>query len=133
MMEENSKKIESPLGKLEIPIEGLLKKELQEEIVARIAFLVENLFHLDAELITFVKLVKNDIESNKESPDDLITLYNYLDEMWSVVVANELRDVLLDTLCVVQDQKHELEEIMIELEETINNLVQKQNTHNLDQ
>ena len=126
MMEENSKKIESPLGKLEIPIEGLLKKELQEEIVARIAFLVENLFHLDAELITFVKLVKNDIESNKESPDDLITLYNYLDEMWSVVVANELRDVLLDTLCVVQDQKHELEEIMIELEETINNLVQKQ-------
>ncbi len=126
MMEENSKKIESPLGKLEIPIEGLLKKELQEEIVARIAFLVENLFHLDAELITFVKLVKNDIESNKESPDDLITLYNYLDEMWSVVVTNELRDVLLDTLCVVQDQKHELEEIMIELEETINNLVQKQ-------
>lgn len=126
MMEENSKKIESPLGKLEIPIEGLLKKELQEEIVARIAFLVENLFHLDDELIAFVKLVKNDIESNKESPDALITLYNYLDEMWSVVVANELRDVLLDTLCVVQDQKHELEEIMIELEETIDNLVQKQ-------
>jgi hypothetical protein len=126
MMEENSKKIESPLGKLEIPIEGLLKNELQEEIVARIAFLVENLFHLDAELITFVKLVKNNIKSNKESPDDLITLYNYLDEMWSVVVTNELRDVLLDTLCVVQDQKHELEEIMIELEETINNLVQKQ-------
>lgn len=126
MMEENSKKIESPLGKLEIPTEGLLKKELQEEIVARIAFLVENLFHLDDELIAFVKLVKNDIESNKESPDALITLYNYLDEMWSVVVANELRDVLLDTLCVVQDQKHELEEIMIELEETIDNLVQKQ-------
>jgi hypothetical protein len=126
IMEEKSEKIESPLGKLEVPTDGLLKKELQEEIVARIAFLVENLFHLDAELITFVKLVKNNIESNKESPDDLITIYNYLDEMWGVVITNELRDVLLDTLCIVQDQKHELEEIMIELEETINNLVQKQ-------
>jgi hypothetical protein len=126
MMEEESEKIESPLGKLEVPTEGLLKKELQEEIVARIAFLVENLFHLDAELITFVQLVKNDIESNKESPDALITIYNYIDEMWSVIITNELRDVLLDTLCIVQDQKHELEEIMIELEETIDNLVQKQ-------
>lgn len=124
-MEENSKKLESPLGKLEIPAEGLLKKELQDEIEVRMAYLVENLFHLDTELIAFVELVKNEIEANKESPDALIALYSYLDEMWSVVITNELRDVLLDTLCIVQEQKHELEEILEKLEATVDKLVQE--------
>ncbi len=124
-MEDNNMKIESPLGKLEVPPEGLLKKELQDEIESRIAFTVKNLFYLDDELITFVELVKNEIESNKDSPDALIALQNYLDEMWSVVITNELRDVLLDTLSVVQGQKHELEEIMEELEETLDKLVVK--------
>ena len=96
-MEENSKIKQSPLCKLVIPTEGLLKKELQEEIIVRIAFLVENLFHLDAELITLVQLFKKDIEVNKESPDALIALYSYLNEMCDVVITNELRDVLLDT------------------------------------
>jgi hypothetical protein len=124
-MEQNNEKNESPLGELVIPPEGLLKKELQDEIEARIAFLVSDLFHLDTELITLTELVKNDIESNKDSPDALITLYNFIDEMWSVVITNELRDVLLDTLCVIQEQKHELEEVMEELEETVDNLVQE--------
>ncbi|HML06135.1 MAG TPA: hypothetical protein VK426_10205 [Methanobacterium sp.] len=124
-MEEKGKKLESPLSELKIPPEGLLKKELQDEIEVRIAYLVENLFHLDTELIAFVELVKNEIEANKESPDALIALYSYLDEMWSVVITNELRDVLLDTLCIVQEQKHELEEILEELEETVDKLVQE--------
>lgn len=124
-MDEINEKIESPLDKLVIPPEGLLKKELQDEIEARIAFLVSNLVHLDTELIAFVDLVKNEIELNKDSPDALIALYSYLDEMWSVVITNELRDVLLDTLCIVQDQKHELEDVLEELEETVDKLVQK--------
>ena len=118
-------KNESPLGELVIPPEGLLKKELQDEIEARIAYLVSDLFHLDTELITLTELVKNDIEANKDSPDALITLYNFLDEIWGVVITNELRDVLLDTLCVIQEQKHELEEVMEELEETVDSLVQE--------
>ena len=48
----------NPLGELEITAEGLLKAELQQEIEARIAATVENLFVLDVELETFVKLVK---------------------------------------------------------------------------
>ena len=51
----------------------------------------------------------------------LITLYNYLDEMWSVLITNDLRDVLLDTLSIVQERKHELEEILEEIEETLEN------------
>lgn len=124
-MGENNKKMKSPLGELKIPPEGLLKKELQDEIEVRMAYLVENLFHLDTELIAFVELVKNEIETNKESPDALIALYSYLDEMWSVIITNELRDVLLDTLCIVQEQKHELEEILEELEETVDKLVKE--------
>ena len=124
-MDETNENLESPLDELVIPPEGLLKKELQDEIEARIAFLVSNLVHLDTELIAFVDLVKNEIETNKDSPDALIALYSYLDEMWSVVITNELRDVLLDTLCIVQDQKHELEDILEELEETVDKLVQK--------
>ena len=34
---------ENPLGELIIPLEGLLKEELQEEIEERITFTVENL------------------------------------------------------------------------------------------
>lgn len=124
-MDETNENIESPLDKLVIPPEGLLKKELQDEIEARMAFLVSNLVHLDTELIAFVDLVKNEIETNKDSPDALITIYSYLDEMWSVVITNELRDVLLDTLCIVQEQKHELEDILEELEETVDEVVQK--------
>lgn len=124
-MDYKFEKIESPLGKLEVPPEGLLKKELQDEIEARIAFTVKNLFYLDDELITLVELVKNEIESNKDSPDTLIVLYNYIDEMWSVIITNELRDVLLDTMCVVQDQKHELQQVMEELEDTLKKLVEK--------
>ena len=124
-MVEIDEKLDSPLGKLVIPPEGLLKKELQDEIEERIAFLVGNLVHLDTELITFVDLVKKEIESNKDSPDALIALYSYLDEMWSVVITNELRDVLLDTLCIIQEQKHELEDVLNELEETVDELVQK--------
>ena len=48
-----------------------------------------------------------------------MTLYNYLDEMWSVLITNDLRDVLLDTLAIVQQRKHELEEILEELDETL--------------
>jgi hypothetical protein len=125
-MRKNHEKLESPLDELEIPPEGLLKRELQEEIIARITFLVTNLFYLDAELITFVELVKQDIEANKESPDALIALHNYLNEMWGVFITDELRDVLLDTICVLQDQKHELEVIMEELEESIDKLVLEQ-------
>jgi hypothetical protein len=110
---------ENPLGELIIPVEGLLKEELQQEIEERIAFTVENLYHLDNELDVFVQLVRDNVESNKESPDNLITLYNYLDEMWSVLITNDLRDVLLDTLSIVQERKHELEEILEELEETL--------------
>jgi|BarGraIncu00222A_1022003.scaffolds.fasta_scaffold234457_1 hypothetical protein len=112
---------EHPLGELIIPIEGLLKEELQDEIEERIAFTVENLYHLDNELDVFVQLVKDNVETNKDSPDNLITLYNYLDEMWSVLITNDLRDVLLDTLSIVQDRKHELEEILEDIEETLEN------------
>ena len=90
------------LGELIIPAEGLLKEELQEEIEERISFTVENLYHLDNELDVFVLLVRDNVEANKDSPDNLITLYNYLDEMWSVLITNDLRDVLLDTLSIVQ-------------------------------
>jgi hypothetical protein len=110
---------ENPLGELIIPVEGLLKEELQQEIEERIAFTVENLYHLDNELDVFVQLVRDNVEANKESPDNLVTLYNYLDEMWSVLITNDLRDVLLDTLSIVQERKHELEEILEELEETL--------------
>ena len=110
---------EHPLGELVIPVEGLLKEELQEEIEERIAFTVENLYHLDNELDVFVQLVKDNVESNKDSTDELMTLYNYLDEMWSVLITNDLRDVLLDTLSIVQARKHELEEILEEIEETL--------------
>jgi len=110
---------EHPLGELIIPVEGLLKEELQEEIEERIAFTVENLYHLDNELDVFVQLVRENVESNKNSPDDLMTLYNYLDEMWSVLITNDLRDVLLDTLSIVQARKHELEDILEEIEETL--------------
>lgn len=110
---------EHPMGELIIPVEGLLKEELQEEIEERIAFTVENLYHLDNELDVFVQLVRENVESNKNSPDDLMTLYNYLDEMWSVLITNDLRDVLLDTLSIVQARKHELEDILEEIEETL--------------
>lgn len=110
---------EHPLGELVIPVEGLLKEELQEEIEERIAFTVENLYHLDNELDVFVQLVKDNVETNKNSPDELMTLYNYLDEMWSVLITNDLRDVLLDTLSIVQARKHELEDILEEIEETL--------------
>ncbi len=110
---------ENPLGELIIPVEGLLKEELQQEIEERIAFTVENLYHLDNELDVFVQLVRDNVEANKESPDNLVTLYNYLDEMWSVLITNDLRDVLLDTISIVQERKHELEEILEELEETL--------------
>ena len=112
---------EHPLGELVIPVEGLLKEELQDEIEERIAFTVENLYHLDNELDIFVQLIKENVETNKDSPDKLITLYNYLDEMWSVLITNDLRDVLLDTLSIVQTRKHELEEILEDLEETLEN------------
>ena len=105
-------KIELTLGELEIPPEGLLKKELQDEIENRIAYTVKDLFLLEDELKNFVELVRTEVESNKDSPDALKTLYNYIDEMWSVIITNELRDILLDTLSVVQEQKHELEDIM---------------------
>jgi hypothetical protein len=41
--------------------------------------------------------------------------------MWSVLITNDLRDVLLDTLSIVQTRKHELEEILEDLEETLEN------------
>ena len=41
--------------------------------------------------------------------------------MWSVLITNDLRDVLLDTLAIVQARKHELEEILEEIEETLEN------------
>jgi len=110
---------ENPLGDLEIPEEGLLKEELQQEIEARIAATVESLYVLDIELEVFVNLVKKSIEDNKDNPANLQTLYDYLDEMWGVVIANELRDVLLDSLCVVQEAKHELHDILDELEENL--------------
>ncbi len=118
-MEMMSLEEEHPLGELVIPVEGLLKEELQEEIEERIAFTVENLYHLDNELDVFVQLVRDNVESNKNSPDDLMTLYNYLDEMWSVLITNDLRDVLLDTLSIVQARKHELEDILEEIEDTL--------------
>jgi hypothetical protein len=107
---------ENTLGELEIPKEGLLKEELQQEIEARIASTLEGLYVLDVELETFVNLVKQSVEDNKDNPDNLQMLFDYLDEMWGVVITNELRDVLLDTLCVVQDAKHELQDILDELE-----------------
>ena len=110
---------EHPFGELSIPVEGILKEELQNEIEARIAATVESLYLLDAELETFIELVKDGVESNKESPDKLLALYSYLDEVWGVLIANELRDVLLDTLCVIQVRKHELEEILEELEKSL--------------
>ena len=109
----------NPLGELEITAEGLLEAELQQEIEARIAATVENLFVLDVELETFVKLVKKNVKENKDNPDNLQIIYDYLDEMWGAVIANELRDVLLDTICIVQDCKHELQDVLEELEEIL--------------
>ena len=111
---------EHPLGELIIPIEGLLKEELQDEIEDRIYATVENLYTLDVELETFVQLVKESVEDNKNSPENLQTLFNYLDEMWGVVITNELRDVLIDSLCVVQESKDELEDVLDELEDSLN-------------
>jgi len=109
----------NPLGDLEMTEEGLLKEELQDEIKARMVSTVENLFVLDLELETFVQLVKKSVEDNKDSPENLETLFNYLDEMWGVVIANQLRDVLIGALCIVQESKFELEEVLEELEETL--------------
>ena len=64
---------ENPLGDLEIPEEGLLKAELQNEIEVRIAATVENLYILDVELETFVNLVKESVEDNKDNPENLQT------------------------------------------------------------
>jgi hypothetical protein len=98
---------------------GLLKKELQDEIEARIAATVENICTLDVELETFVRLVKDSVGNNKDSPENLQTLYNYLDEILRVVITDELRDVLVDTLCIIQDRKHELEDILEELKDSL--------------
>jgi Ca2+-binding EF-hand superfamily protein len=111
---------EKSMDDLIIPEEGLLKKELQDEIEARIYATVENLYTLDVELETFVQLVKESVEDNKNSPENLQTLFNYLDEMWGVVITNELRDVLIDSLCVVQESKDELEDVLDELEDSLN-------------
>ena len=45
--------------------------------------------------------------------------------MWSVSLTDDLGNILLDTLCILQDQKHELGEIILELVETIDKLVKK--------
>ena len=111
---------EKSMDDLIIPEEGLLKKELQDEIEARIYATVENLYTLDVELETFVQLVKESVDDNKNSPENLQTLFNYLDEMWGVVITNELRDVLIDSLCVVQESKDELEDVLDELEDSLN-------------
>ena len=111
---------EKSMDDLIIPEEGLLKKELQDEIEARIYATVENLYTLDVELETFVQLVKESVEDNKNSPENLQTLFNFLDEMWGVVITNELRDVLIDSLCVVQESKDELEDVLDELEDSLN-------------
>jgi len=39
--------------------------------------------------------------------------------MWGVVITNELRDVLVNSLCVIQKNKDELEDIIDELSETL--------------
>ena len=56
---------EHPMGELDIPFEGLLKEELQEEIEERIAFTVENLYFLDNELELFVQLVRENVEEQQ--------------------------------------------------------------------
>jgi len=106
---------DEPRVDLIITEEGLLKKELQDEIEARLFATVENLFTLDVELESFVQLVKESVEDNKDSPENLEALLNYLDEMWGVVITNELRDVLVNSLCVIQKNKDELEDIIDEL------------------
>jgi hypothetical protein len=110
---------DEPRVDLIITEEGLLKKELQDEIETRLFATVENLFTLDVELESFVQLVKDSVEDNKDSPENLETLLNYLDEMWGVVITNELRDVLVNSLCVIQKNKDELEDIIDELTETL--------------
>ena len=110
---------DEPRVDLIITEEGLLKKELQDEIEARLFATVENLFTLDVELESFVQLVKESVEDNKDSPENLEALLNYLDEMWGVVITNELRDVLVNSLCVIQKNKDELEDIIDELTETL--------------
>jgi hypothetical protein len=117
--EKISMENENPLGDLEITEEGLLKEELQDAIKARMLATIEDLLLIDVELETFVQLVKQSVEDNKDSPENLQTLFDYLDEMWGGVIVLELQDVLLDALCVVQERKHEIEEVLIELEETL--------------
>jgi hypothetical protein len=110
---------ENPLGDLEITEEGLLKEELQDEIKVRMLTTVESLLVLDLELETFIQLVKQSVEDNKDSPENLQNLFNYLDEMWGGVIAIGLQDVLIDALCIVQERKHELREVLEKLEETL--------------
>ena len=104
-MENDESKVD-----LVISEDGLLKKELQDEIEARIFATVENLFTLDVELETFVQLVRESV---------LQILLDYLDEMWGVVITNEIRDVLVNSLCIVQKNKDELEDIIDELEDSL--------------
>lgn len=104
---------------LVIPEEGLLKEELQEEIKERFLATVENLAVLEVEIGVFIDLVKQSVEDNKENLDNLQTIYDSLDEIWGVVIAKKLRDVLLDSLCIVQSSKPVLEDIIEELEETL--------------
>jgi hypothetical protein len=104
---------------LVIPEEGLLKEELQEEIKERFLATVENLAVLEVEIGVFIELVKQSVEDNKDNLDDLQTIYDSLDEIWGVVVTKELRDVLLNSLCIVQSNKPVLEDIMEGLEETL--------------
>lgn len=104
---------------LVIPEEGLLKEELQEEIKERFLATVENLTVLEVEIGVFINLVKQSVEDNKDNLDNLQTIYDSLDEIWGVVVTKELRDVLIDSLCIVQSSKPELDDIMEGLEETL--------------
>ncbi len=104
---------------LVIPEEGLLKEELQEEIKERFLATVENLTVLEVEIGVFIDLVKQSVEDNKDNLDNLQTIYDSLDEIWGVVVTKELRDVLIDSLCIVQSSKPELDDIMEGLEETL--------------
>jgi hypothetical protein len=113
-MENDESKVD-----LVISEDGLLKKELQDEIEARIFATVENLFTLDVELETFVQLVRESVDANKDSPENLQILLDYLDEMWGVVITNEIRDVLVNSLCIVQKNKDELEDIIDELEDSL--------------
>ena len=96
-----------------------MKEELQEEIRDRFLAIVENLSVLGVELRVFKDLIIENIEDNKDEPENLQTISNVLDEIWGVVIAKELRDVLLDSLCVLQSSKPELEAITMELAETL--------------